>query len=368
MIIDIPTGALVEPMKNIASVSDPKQTLPILGNTLFRINDRVLTLLSSDLEVEVCYSCEIDCDAEISSTIPSRKFADILKSLDADITSLEFGENSVIIKGGKSRFKVATLPASDFPISNPGETKDIKIGAGELTDLMNKTSFSMGYQDARHFLNGLYLESNENTLVAVATDGHRLALSETVVEDLAEMSTCIIPRKCISELKRILTTDNVNKGNLITIGINSKNLIAKTDRYVVKSKLIEGKYPDYRKVFPDDLPNTLKLNKSSFKSALHRMSILSSEQYKGVKLSLGTSSLDLTTTNPLQEKGEDNVDCSYNGEPMEVGFNLAYLLEVIDVIDTDTVQLRFGTQDTGCLVTSDESAPKSKYIIMPMRV
>tara|TARA_B100000614_G_C14557163_1_gene495930 strand:+ start:821 stop:1927 length:1107 start_codon:yes stop_codon:yes gene_type:complete len=368
MIINIPTETLVGPMKNIASVSDPKQTLPILGNTLIQLKDRVLTLLSSDLEVEVCYSCDVDYDGEISSTIPSRKFADILKSLDADVTSLEFEDNSVIIKGGKSRFKVATLPASDFPISDPGETEDIKIDAEKLTDLMNKTSFSMGYQDARHFLNGLYLECNENTLVAVATDGHRLALSETQVGDLAGMTTCIIPRKCISELKRILTTDNVNKENLITIGINSKNLIAKTNRYVVKSKLIEGKYPDYRKVFPDDLPNTLKLNKSSFKSALHRMSILSSEQYKGVKLSLGTSSLDLTTTNPLQEKGEDNIDCTYDGEPMEVGFNLAYLLEVIDVIDTETVQLRFGSQDTGCLVTSDESTPKSKYIIMPMRV
>ena len=121
-------------------------------------------------------------------------------------------------------------------------------------------------------------------------------------------------------------------------------------------------------MFPDKLPNVLKLNKSNFKSALHRMSILSSEQYKGVKLGLSATSLDLTTTNPLQEKGEDNIDCSYDGDPMEVGFNLAYLLEVIDVIETDDVQLRFDSQDTGCLVTSDENEPSSKYIIMPMRV
>ena len=368
MIIILPTHALVEPMKNIASVSDPKQTLPILGNTLFELKDRKLTLLASDLEVEVCYTCNVDVDGDVSSTIPSRKFADILKSLDSDETSLEFQENSVIIKGGKSKFKVATLPASDFPISNPGEADEFKINASKFTELVNKTSFSMGYQDARHFLNGLYLENYQDSLIAVATDGHRLALSETSVDKLENMGTCIVPRKCISELKRILTTDSDSNEDLISIGINSKNLTAKTLNYVIKSKLIEGKYPDYRKVFPDNLPNVLTLNKNKFKSALNRMSILSSEQYKGVKLSLSATSLDLSTTNPQQEKGEDNIDCKYTGEPMEVGFNLAYLLEVIDVIDTENVELRFDTQDTGCLLTSDDTSPSSKYIIMPMRV
>ena len=368
MTIIIPTKALVEPMKNISSVSDLKQTLPILGNTLFKLKDGKLTLLSSDLEVEVCYTCDIDIDADIASTIPSKKFTDILRSLESSETSLEFKENSVIIKGGKSKFKVATLPASDFPISDTGELDELKIEAKKFTDLVNKTSFSMGYQDARHFLNGLYFEITANSLIAVATDGHRLALSETEATDLNSKSTCIIPRKCISELKRILTTYNDDNSNLITIGVNSRNLIAKTNNYVIKSKLIEGKYPDYRKVFPENLPHVLILNKNNFKSALQRMSILSSEQYKGVKLSLNTTSLDLTTTNPQQEKGEDKIDCSYTGEPMEVGFNLAYLLEVIDVIETDNVQLRFDTQDTGCLLTSDDNSPTSKYIIMPMRV
>ena len=368
MIIKLPTNSLVEPMKNIASVSDPKQTLPILGNTLFQLSDRKLTLTSSDLEVEVCYTCVVDSDANVSSTIPSRKFADILKSLESNETILEFQEDSVIIKGGKSRFKVATLPATDFPLSSSDETNELKINTTKFTDLVNKTSFSMGYQDARHFLNGLYLESAGESLVAVATDGHRLAYSETTVGDLGDMKTCIIPRKCISELKRILTTDSSNSSNLMTVGISSKNLIAKTKSYVIKSKLIEGKYPDYRKVFPEKLPNSLKINKNNFKSALHRMSILSSEQYKGVKLSLSSTSVDLTTTNPQQEKGEDNIDCTYTGEPMEVGFNLAYLLEVIDVIETENVQLYFDTQDTGCLLTSDEDSPASKYIIMPMRV
>lgn len=368
MIIKVPTIALSGPMKNIASVSDPKQTLPILGNTLFKIKNKKLTLLSSDLEVEICYTCNIDMDSEVSSTIPSRKFADILKSLESEFTTLEFLDTAVIIKGGKSKFKVATLPASDFPISEAGETNELSIDADRFTDLLNKTSFSMGYQDARHFLNGLFLERNEDSLVAVATDGHRLALSETTVGNLGDLTTCIIPRKCISELKRILAADDNNKDNLMTIGINNKNLIAKTNNYVIKSKLIEGKYPDYRKVFPQNLPNTLVINKNSFKSALHRMSILSSEQYKGVKLSLSSSSLDLTTTNPQQEKGEDNIDCIYTGDPMEVGFNLAYLLEVIDVIETENVQLKFDTQDTGCMLTSDDDAPSSKYIIMPMRV
>jgi len=368
MNIIIPTKTLEEPMKNISSVSDPKQTLPILGNTLFQIKNRKLMLSSSDLEVEVCYTCDVDVDVDVSSTIPSRKFTDILKSLESSETSLEFQDSSVIIKGGKSRFKVSTLPASDFPVFDTGEVSELKIEANKLTELVNKTSFSMGYQDARHFLNGLYLEITDTSLTAVATDGHRLALSETEASNLTTSNACIIPRKCISELKRILTTDVNNKEDLITIGINSKNLTAKTNNYVIKSKLIEGKYPDYRKVFPENLPHVLKINKNNFKSALHRMAILSSEQYKGVKLSLNTTTLDLTTTNPQQEKGEDKIDCTYNGQPMDVGFNLAYLLEVIDVIETDNVQMKFDTQDTGCLLTSDNDSPTSKYIIMPMRV
>tara|TARA_B100001057_G_scaffold115290_1_gene113832 strand:- start:47075 stop:48181 length:1107 start_codon:yes stop_codon:yes gene_type:complete len=368
MIINIETNKLETPMRNLSSVSDVKQTMPILGNTLFTVKDGSLELVASDLEVEIKYSMEIDVEGSVESTIPSKKFADILKSLGDAKTSLEFRDNNVIIKSGKSRFKVATLPADEFPLADTGNSNGLNVDASTLSDIITKTSFSMGYQDARHFLNGLYVEVIDNNLTAVATDGHRLALTIKPLESAIQTDACIIPRKCITELKKILTNYTDNKDNLVELSINSKNLVAKIGDYVITSKLIEGKYPDYNKVFPSEVPNILTLEKASFKAALQRMSILSSEQYKGVKLSFDESSLELSTTNPLQEKGEDTLDCSYNGEGMEVGFNLAYLLEVLEVIDTDNVRLCFGSPDSGCLVSSDTGTPDSKYIIMPMRV
>ena len=368
MIINIETNKLEAPMKNLSSVSDSKQTMPILGNTLFILKDGLLELVASDLEVEIRYTMKIDVEGNVESTIPSKKFADILKSLGDGTTSLEFSDTNVIIKSGKSRFKVATLPADEFPLTDTGDKEGFNIEATTLADIITKTSFSMGYQDARHFLNGLYVDAIDGKLTAVATDGHRLALTNRSLESAIQTDACIIPRKCITELRKILTNYGNNSGNIVEISINSKNLTAKIGDYVITSKLIEGKYPDYNKVFPSEVPNILTLEKASFKAALQRMSILSSEQYKGVKLSFNGSSLELSTTNPLQEKGEDTLDCSYNGEGMEVGFNLAYLLEVLEVIDTDNVRLCFGSPDSGCLVSSDTDMPDSKYIIMPMRV
>jgi len=365
MIINIQTNKLETPMKNLSSVSDAKQTMPILGNTLFTLKDGLLELVASDLEVEIKYTMKIDVEGSVESTIPSKKFADILKSLGDGTTSLEFSDSNVIIKSGKSRFKVATLPADEFPLADTGDNEGFSVDATTLSDIITETSFSMGYQDARHFLNGLYVDVIDGNLTAVATDGHRLALTIRSLESAIKTDACIIPRKCITELRKILANYN---DNIVELSINSKNLIAKIGDYVITSKLIEGKYPDYNKVFPSELPNILTLEKASFKAALQRMSILSSEQYKGVKLSFNGSSLELSTTNPLQEKGEDTLDCSYNGEGMEVGFNLAYLLEVLEVIDTDNVRLCFGSPDSGCLVSSDKDMPNSKYIIMPMRV
>ena len=227
----------------------------------------------------------------------------------------------------------------------------------------------MATQDARHFLNGMFLEVSEKKLTVVATDGHRLSMSSAKVDNPAEEPvSCIIPRKCITEIKRILTTFKDNKENIVEFMVTEREIIIKIDGFTVKSKLIEGNYPDYKKVFPDSLPHKLTTDKQDLKSALQRMSILSNEQFKGVKLTLNKTDVTLSTNNPSLEEGEDSIPCEYSGESFDIGFNLSYLLEVIDVISSDNIEIQLNNADSGCLISSQDETSMNKYIIMPMRV
>ena len=369
MIIEINKELLLEPLKNITGVSEQKQAMPILGNLLFRSNSGSLLLVASDLEVEIAYESEISGLSDFETTVPSRKFFDILKSLDSETVGLEFLESKVVIKGGKSKFTVSTLPADGFPYKEKEAELNNKVPVNMLESLVSATSFSMGYQDARHFLNGLFFEINEEQIIAVATDGHRLAMATIKQKnETNEPLTCIIPRKCIVELRKILTTFNNNKEKLAEFSINKKEFSLKIDGYTLTSKLIEGNYPDYKKVFPESLPNTLTADKQQLKLALQRMSILSSEQYKGVKLNVDKTELRLSATNPMQEQGEDIIPCQYSGESIEVGFNLNYIIEVIDAINSNELKIMLNTPDSGCLISADKDEAASKYIIMPMRI
>lgn len=369
MIVHINKNQLVEPLKNITGVSEQKQSMPILGNVLFRVRSGVLLLVGSDLEVEISYSSEAPGLEDFETTVPSRKFFDILKSLDSEQVSLEFLENKVIIKGGKSKFTVSTLSADNFPYKNKETNHNHKVSVSMFEKLVAATAFSMGHQDARHFLNGLFFEISGDRITAVATDGHRLAMAAIDQKnEINEPETCIIPRKCIVELKKVLATFSDNKGKLAEFSINNKEFSLKIEGYTLTSKLIEGNYPDYKKVFPESLPNTLTVDKQTLKLALQRMSILSSEQYKGVKLNVDKSELRLSATNPMQEQGEDIISCQYTGDQIEVGFNLSYIIEVIDAINSEELKIMLNTADSGCLISSEKDEANGKYIIMPMRI
>lgn len=370
MIIELDKNQIIENLKNIVSVSEKKQTMPILGNILFKYNQGELLMVASDLELEVSTKITIDLDGVFETTLPGKKMLDILRSLNTgDMVKFNIEETKTTITSGKSKFVLATIPAEDFPYANKEVVMEHKISVGNLDSLISETSFSMAHQDARHFLNGMFLELGSLQVTTVATDGHRLAMSAKEISNSIEKPlTCIIPRKCVTELKRIITSFNDNTEEIVEFTINNKEIMFKFNNYYITSKLIEGNYPDYNKVFPDSLPNTLKINKLHFKDALLRMSILSNDQFKGVKLAISSSELKLSTTNPAQEEGEDFVPCSYSGEDIEVGFNLNYLLEVIDVVSTDNLILQLNNADSGCLLNNDSEKPLNKYIIMPMRV
>ena len=367
MIINIQRQSLVEPLKNIVNVSEQNQTMPILGHMLLEFKEGVCFLTASDLEVQVSYTYKAGVTEDVRVTVPARKFSDILRSLETEDVTFEVTPKDIVIKSGKSKFKVSALNPDDFPAIDDDLTDSMKIDSEALLNLVNSTSFSMGYQDARHFLNGLFIEFSKNTITAVATDGHRLAYSTRSCELASSEKTCIVPRKCINEIKRILSSFNDISDILTEVSVSSKNIMFDIHGYKLISKLIEGNYPDYNKVFPNSLPNNLKVDRLILKSALQRLSILSSEQFKGVKFKLTKALLNLSTINSQQESGDESIECDYGGENLEIGFNLSYLLETLDVIKTQYIAIRLGGSDSGCLVTADGD-DSSKYIIMPMRV
>ena len=370
MIINIARENLIEPLKHMIGVSEKKQTMPILGNVLLRGTGDKLLLVSSDLEVEISTKVNHSTDIGINTTMPARKLLDILKSLPGSKpVDIEINDKKAIIKSGKSKFTLATLPGADFPYKTQTTEFKFTATAADFDRLICQTGFSMATQDARHFLNGMFLETSKTNLTVVATDGHRLSMSSCAAQNNTDDPvTCIIPRKCITEIKRILTTFKDNKENIIEFTIENKEIIIQIDNFIVRSKLIEGNYPDYKKVFPESLPHKLNVNKQDLKSALQRMSILSNDQFKGVKLSLNKTDMVLSTNNPSLEEGEDSIACSYSGESFDIGFNLSYLLEVIDVIGSDNIEIQLNNADSGCLISSEDKASLNKYIIMPMRV
>ena len=370
MIISIQREKLIDPLKQMVGVSEKKQTMPILGNVLLRSGGGSLLLVASDLEVEVSTSISHETEDKVDTTLPARKLLDILKSLPgSDLVKIEVNETKAVIKSGKSKFTLATLPGPEFPYKEEINEFKFTVSAPDLDGLIGQTGFSMATQDARHFLNGMFLEVSKNKLTVVATDGHRLSMSSAETKNPTdEPVSCIIPRKCITEIKRILTTFKDNKENMVEFMVTDREIIIKIDGFTIKSKLIEGNYPDYKKVFPESLPHKLTANKQDLKSALQRMSILSNEQFKGVKLTLNKTDITLSTNNPSLEEGEDSIPCEYSGENFDIGFNLSYLLEVIDVISSDNIEIQLNNADSGCLISSKDEASMNKYIIMPMRV
>ena len=370
MIISIERDSLIEPLKHMVGVSEKKQTMPILGNVLIRGTGETLLLVSSDLEVEISTEIVYPADSMINTTMPAKKLLDILKSLpESKTVNIEILETKAIIKSGKSKFTLATISGTDFPYQPQANNFNFKVTADDFDSLIAQTGFSMATQDARHFLNGMFLETSNNCITVVATDGHRLSMSSCNTGNKTDQPvSCIIPRKCITEIKRILSSFKDNKENLVEFTIEEKEIVFKIDDFSIKTKLIEGNYPDYKKVFPESLPNKLTVNKQDLKSALQRMSILSNDQFKGVKLTLNKTDMVLSTNNPSLEEGEDSIPCSYSGDAFDIGFNLSYLLEVIDVISSSNIEIQLNNSDSGCLISSEDKSSHNKYIIMPMRV
>lgn len=367
MKFSINRDSLLKPLLLVSGAVERKSTLPILGNILLDVNENALTLTATDLELEMVSYADIVNHAESGQvTIPARKLLDICKSLpdDSELT-FESSGDTIKISTGRSKYSLSTLPASDFP--NIEEWKgdvEFKIFKSDLLRLIESTHFSMANQDVRYYLNGMSIETEANEIRSVATDGHRLAICKISKEELTlPARQVIIPRKGILEIIRLL--DPVEEEIQIYLGSNHVRII--DTEYSFTSKLVDGRFPDYRRVLPRNGDKVLETNKDELKQVLSRASILSNEKFKGVRLNFAESELKITANNPEQEQAEEVIEVEFPFADVEIGFNVNYVLDVLNAVKDVNVKFTLADANSSVVIEGSDSS-EALYVVMPMRL
>lgn len=366
MKFQIEKETLLQPLQQIIGAVEKRQTMPALSNVLIRSTENGLTFTTTDLEIELVSQVAMIVDEQGEITLPARKLLDICKSLDNEaIIKFSIKDNRALIQSGRSRFSLTTLPASDFPsLDTIKMVQSLEVPQKILHTLIDKTSFAMAQQDVRYYLNGLMLEISSNNLCAVATDGHRLAFCQQNVEyDAADIKQIILPRKGVLELERLL--DESEENVQLNIGTNHLQVVFNSIQFT--SKLIDGRFPDYNRVMPADTDNIIMADRDQLRQALIRASILSNEKYRGIRMMLDTGIITLQAQNPDQEEADIEIEVSYNGAPIEIGFNVNYMLDVLNVTDSTTVQIALRDSNSSFLLTYPDQED-AKFVIMPMRL
>ena len=359
---------IVDSLQMGASIAERRQTIPILANLKIVAMDGKIEITATDLEIQLKTVSEVkEVIEEGETTVSARKMSELCRSLP-DKEALEFNLNNGKLTVSSKNFHAdfATISALDFPeLDIKEETDSLSIESKTLKRLLNKTAFCMASQDVRYYLNGLLVEYKEGNINAVATDGHRLALATTQLKETIEEEgkRQIIPRKAVLELAKILREDNGN----INLSFGNSSLRIKDINLDFSTKLIDGKFPDYEKVLPAGEPDALGVSKESLQSALTRASVLSNEKYRGVRFELSNNNLKLTANNPEKELAEELLEVNYGGSPMEIGFNIGYLLDVLATIESETVELNFYGEESSCLIREPGNKLEA-YVIMPMRL
>ncbi|WP_317932850.1 DNA polymerase III subunit beta [Halioxenophilus sp. WMMB6] len=359
---------LLKPLQLVVGVIEKRQTMPILANVYLELKNNQLSLTGTDLEIEMVVRIPLDGDFEEGEiTVPAKKLADICRSLpeESDI-KFELSDNRLLVKSGRSRFQLSTLPASDYPVTEQGEHDTLfTVTKAGVKRLIDRTGFAMAQQDVRYYLNGMLWEVTPTRFRAVSTDGHRLALCDlTSVEiPVEDRKLAIVPRKGIMELSRLLD-DNEEP---VEIALGPTHIQLRTDVFTFTSKLIDGKFPEYERVLPQGGDKVLFGAKADLKQAFARASILSNEKYRGVRLILSDGLLTIVANNPEQEEATEEVLVDYNGGDMEIGFNVSYLQDVTNVIDSDSIKITLSNPNASALI-EEPNGGDSLYVVMPMRM
>jgi DNA polymerase III subunit beta len=356
---------LLAPLQAVIGVVERRQTMPVLANVLLGVSQGRLSVTATDLEVELVAATEVTVQQTGDITVPGRKFLDILRALPEKVTvAITTEGEKAIIKAGRSRFTLATLPAAEFPvIEDINSQQSVQIPHKDLSRLLEKTHFSMAQQDVRYYLNGMLLEIDGQLLRAVATDGHRLALSEATLETKAKSSQqVIVPRKGVLELQRVLTPEGT-----AAVAIGSNHVRAQIGDVRFTSKLIDGRFPEYSRVIPSAPAAAVRADRDVLRQALQRTAILSNEKYRGIRINMRKNAMTVQAHNPEQEEAEEEIEVTYEGADLEVGFNVNYLLDALAAIDGQDVEIGLTDSNSSCLIRSPGSA-SSRYVVMPMRL
>ncbi|MGD9834263.1 MAG: DNA polymerase III subunit beta [Piscinibacter sp.] len=354
-------------LQAVAGIVERRHTLPILANVLIRKNGSQVELTTSDLEIQVRTTAELDGDSgSFATTVGARKLIDILRSMPADQTvSLSASQNKLTLQGGKSRFTLQTLPADDFPLVQ--EAADFgpmfSVPQKTLKLLINQVHFAMAVHDIRYYLNGILFVAEGKSLTLVATDGHRLALAQATLDVEIPKQEVILPRKTVLELQRLLKDEDTAiemrfAGNQAKFAFSGMEFV---------TKLVEGKFPDYNRVIPKNHKNAVTLGRAPLLASLQRAAILTSEKFKGVRVNIEPGTLRIASSNAEQEEAKEELEIDYGGDTIEIGFNVTYLIDALTNMSQEMVKIELQDTNSSALITVPEQAG-FKYVVMPMRI
>jgi DNA polymerase-3 subunit beta len=367
-LIKIEREVFLMPLLAVTGIVEKRHTLPILSNVFISKEDNKLSFIATDLEIQI--TSEIECNStyeNFSITTSAKKLQDICRSLPekSEIEIEKIQDHRLNLKAAKSKFNLQTLPAEDFPkFSNQSEAIGyLDIGQGLFKALIHRVMYSMAQQDIRYYLNGLLLVFDEEGIKVVATDGHRLAMASLPMQVNLPPSEIILPRKTVVELFKLLSDSD----EILNIEIGNNQVKFLFDKIVLVSKVVDGKFPDYTKVVPISHPNEFVVDRHQFLQALQRASILSNEKFRGVRLVLTQNSLRIICNNSEQEEAQEEMEIEYMGDPLDIGFNVTYLLDVLNNLDVEKVMCSFNDANSSGLITLPGNN-EFKYVVMPMRI
>ena len=360
---------LLRPLQLVIGAVDHKQAMPILSNVLLNVSDKRLSVTGTDLEIELIGQSALTHAETFNArlTLPARKLMDICKALP-EFSAIELYQEKdrVTLKSHRSRFTMSTMSADDFPSVESAESNvTFSISQQELSTLLHRTAFAMAQQDVRYYLNGMLLEISDNSLRVVGTDGHRLAMNQApITMDQSHRLQVIIPYKAIMELMRLLKDPE----KTLTVHVGHHHIRVFSDDFIFTSKLVEGRFPDYQRVIPKMGDKIVMIDRDALKQALLRTAILCHDKVRGVRFELNPGNLKLLVNNPEHEAAEDEIDVNYSGESLDVGFNITYLLDVLNVLKPGLIRLTLIDTNSSMRIDEPGNEEHSTFVVMPMRL
>ena len=366
-LLQIERDALLRPLQAVTGIVEKRHTLPILSNVLLDRKQGELQLVATDLEIQVSTRCEAGkSSGDQNLTVSARKLQDILRALPegTDVT-LDAQNNRLQVKAGRSRFNLQTLPAADFPVLGDAGTPLARVRIAQKTfrELLLLVQFSMAQQDIRYYLNGMLLVLDGEQMRVVATDGHRLSYACAAVPKQDEKREVILPRKAVLELARLLADTE----DPLDVELYANQVKFRFGATELTTKVIDGKFPDYNRVIPQNYQKHIELERLQLLQALQRAAILSNEKFRGVRWMLTGNGLRISCTNNEQEEAQEELELQYSGEPLDVGFNITYLLDVLNNVASERIHCAFGDASSSMLVTLPDRSDY-RYVVMPMRI